>query len=114
MIERIFIPDFIDENMSYNKYAEHRDRTSLGKLRSKYWTTKQLVIKKLGREEDEFVIASDADVDAKLELLYAIKRSCNELTNVCSIGVFPLSLSLFLFIHHWYHFLDLDYGTVSE
>lgn len=70
-------------NFSYDKHSEHVDRTSLGKLRSKYWTTKQLVIKKLGREEDEFVIASDADVDAKLELLNAIKRSCNDLIRVC-------------------------------
>ena len=77
---------------SSNKYAEHQDRTSLGKLRSKYWTTKQLVIKKLGREEDEFIIASDADVDAKLELLYTIKRSCHDLLRVrfvshCSLVV---------------------------
>jgi hypothetical protein len=70
--------------MSYDKYAEHQDRTSLGKLRSKYWTTKQIVIKKLGREEDEFIIASDADVDAKLELLYTIRRSCHDLLRVCS------------------------------
>jgi hypothetical protein len=70
-------------NHSYDKYAEHNDKTSLGKLRSKYWTTKQLVIKKLGREEDEFIIASDADVDAKLELLYTIKKSCYDLLRVC-------------------------------
>ena len=69
-------------NVSYDKYAEHRDRTNFGKLRSKYWTTKQLVIKKLGREEDEFIIASDADVDAKLELLHTIKRSCYDLLRV--------------------------------
>jgi len=67
---------------SYDKHAEHQDKTSLGKLRSKYWTTKQLVIKKLGREEDEHVIASDADVDAKLDLLLAIKQSCNDLLRV--------------------------------
>lgn len=82
--------------MNYNKHAEHRDRTSLGKLRSKYWTTKQLVIKKLGREEDEFVIASDADVDAKLELLCAIKRSCNELINVCSLTLLVLLVNSFV------------------
>ena len=70
-------------NSFYDKHSEHQDRTSLGKLRSKYWTTKQLVIKKLGREEDEYVIASDADVDAKLELLYTIKRSCHDLLRVC-------------------------------
>ena len=72
---------------TYNKYVEHQDRTSLGKLKSKYWTTKQLVIKKLGREEDEFVIASDADVDAKLELLYTVKRSCNDLLRVNSMNL---------------------------
>ena len=66
----------------YDKHAEHQDKTSLGKLRSKYWTTKQLVMKKLCREEDEFVIASDADVDAKLDLLYAVKQSCHDLLRV--------------------------------
>ncbi|CAF1497586.1 unnamed protein product [Adineta steineri] len=66
----------------YDKHAEHQDNTSMGKLRSKYWTTKQLVMKKLGREEDEFVIASDADVDAKLELLYAVRQSCHDLLRV--------------------------------
>ncbi|CAF1059281.1 unnamed protein product [Adineta ricciae] len=66
----------------YDKHAEHQDKTSLGKLRSKYWTTKQLVMKKLGREEDEFVIASDADVDAKLDLLYAVKQSCHDLLRI--------------------------------
>ena len=35
-----------------DKYAEHQDNSSLDKLRSKYWTTKQLVIRKLGKEED--------------------------------------------------------------
>ncbi|CAF1572067.1 unnamed protein product [Adineta steineri] len=72
-----------NNNFQYdNKYNEQQDRNSLSKLRSKYWTTKQLVIKKLGREEDEFVIASDADVDAKLELLFTIKKSCHDLLRI--------------------------------
>ncbi|CAF4402195.1 unnamed protein product, partial [Adineta steineri] len=37
---------------------------------------------KLGREENEFVIASDADVDAKLELLFTIKKSCHDLLRI--------------------------------
>ncbi|UJR37806.1 hypothetical protein I4U23_030496 [Adineta vaga] len=69
-------------NFSHDKYGENQDQTGLNKLRSKYWTTKQLVIKKLGREQDEFVIASDADVDAKLDLLYTIKKSCNDLLHI--------------------------------
>lgn len=72
----------MNSKSSYDKHAEHQDRTSLGKLRCKYWTTKQLVMKKLGREEDEFVIASDADVDTKLELLSTIKQSCHDLLRV--------------------------------
>lgn len=83
---------------SYNKHAEHEDRTSLGKLKSKYWTTKQLVIKKLGREEDEFVIASDADIDAKLELLQTVKRSCDDLSRVReNRKIFSFSNKLFEF-----------------
>ena len=92
--------------MSYDKYAEHQDRTSLGKLRSKYWTTKQLVIDKLGREQDEFVIASDADVDAKLELLYTIKRSCHDLIRVDINRNFIVQNRISLFY--------LDYGTLSK
>ncbi len=38
------------------------------KLRRKYWKTKQTVIEKLGKNQDEFVVASDADIDMKLEV----------------------------------------------
>jgi hypothetical protein len=88
---------------SYDKHAEHQDKTSLGKLRSKYWTTKQLVIKKLGKEEDEFIIASDADVDAKLELLYTIKDSCHDLLRVCFI---LFSINCFIFFQIDYEYLS--------
>jgi hypothetical protein len=47
---------------------EHLDQTRLGKLQQQYWTTKQQVIKKLGKKEDEFIVASDAELDAKLEV----------------------------------------------
>jgi hypothetical protein len=47
---------------------EHLDQTRLGKLQQQYWTTKQHVIKKLGKKEDEFIVASDAELDAKLEV----------------------------------------------
>lgn len=53
---------------SYDKFDEHRDETPLGKLQQQYWTTKQQVIKKLGKKEDEFVVASDAELDSKLEV----------------------------------------------
>ncbi len=53
---------------SYDKHMEHSDNTPLGKLQQQYWTTKQQMIKKLGKKEDEYVVMSDADLDAKLDV----------------------------------------------
>lgn len=39
------------------------------RLKKKYWKTKQTVITKLKREEDEHVVAGDADIDIKLEVI---------------------------------------------
>lgn len=38
------------------------------KIRKQYWKTKQTVIEKLGKSQDEFVVAGDADIDMKLEV----------------------------------------------
>ena len=38
------------------------------KLKKKYWKTKQTMIQKLNKSQDEFVIAGDADIDTKLEV----------------------------------------------
>ena len=38
------------------------------KLKKKYWKTKQTMIQKLGKTQDEFVIAGDSDIDTKLEV----------------------------------------------
>ena len=39
------------------------------KLRKQYWKTKQTVRSKLKKSEDEHVVASDADIDIKLEVI---------------------------------------------
>ena len=49
---------------------EHSDNTPLGKLQQQYWTTKQQVMQKLGKKEDEYVVMSDADLDAKLDVCF--------------------------------------------
>lgn len=41
-----------------------------GKIEQKYWKSKQKVIEKLGKDQDEFVIAGDAEVDARLEVSF--------------------------------------------
>lgn len=38
------------------------------KLKKQYWKAKQSVIEKLGKSQDEFVVAGDADIDIKLEV----------------------------------------------
>lgn len=38
------------------------------KLKKQYWKAKQSVIEKLGKSQDEFVVAGDADIDTKLEV----------------------------------------------
>ena len=62
-------------NSGYDKYSEHTDSSPLGKLQQQYWTTKQQVIKKLGKKEDEYVVMSDSELDAKLDVNIPIFRS---------------------------------------
>ena len=45
-----------------------QDKSVVNKVQQKYWETKQAFIKATGKKEDEHVVASDADLDAKLEV----------------------------------------------
>ena len=38
------------------------------RMQQQYWVTKQSMIKKLGKKEDEHVVAGDSELDAKLEV----------------------------------------------
>ncbi|OQR68533.1 hypothetical protein BIW11_12852 [Tropilaelaps mercedesae] len=55
---------------------------SVSRLQKKYWSTKQILIKKFGRKEDDSLVASDAELDAKLELFSAIYSSCVALERI--------------------------------
>ncbi|XP_043822435.1 islet cell autoantigen 1 [Dromiciops gliroides] len=63
----------------YGQYAQSQDKSVVNKMQQKYWKTKQALIKVTGKKEDEHVVASDADLDAKLELFHSIQRTCMEL-----------------------------------
>lgn len=65
-----------------DRYIEHNDQSTLHKMKETYWTTKQAVIKKLGKKEDEHVVASDQELDSKLEVFRAIQKSSMELLRV--------------------------------
>ncbi|KAH9279851.1 Islet cell autoantigen 1 [Echinococcus granulosus] len=66
---------------SGDRYREYIDDSTSHKLKSAYWSTKQAVIRKLGKEEDRHIIASDAELDAKLELFKSVQRTCQDLSN---------------------------------
>ncbi|KAM5255394.1 islet cell autoantigen 1 isoform 6-T6 [Ctenodactylus gundi] len=61
-----------------DRYAQ--DKSVVNKMQQKYWETKQVFIKATGKKEDEHVVASDADLDAKLELFHSIQRTCLDLS----------------------------------
>lgn len=51
-------------------------------MQHQYWVTKRTVLKKLGSKEDDCIVSSDAELDAKLELFRSISDSCMLLQRV--------------------------------
>uniref|UniRef100_A0A3P8P065 AH domain-containing protein n=1 Tax=Astatotilapia calliptera TaxID=8154 RepID=A0A3P8P065_ASTCA len=65
-----------------DRFIQSQDSSVVNKFQQKYWKTKQTLIKVTGKKEDEHVVASDADLDAKLEVFHSIQRTCMELLKV--------------------------------
>ncbi|XP_076376401.1 islet cell autoantigen 1-like protein isoform X2 [Megalopta genalis] len=58
------------------------DDSAITKMQHQFWVTKQTLSRKLGKKEDECIVASDAELDAKLELFRSIQESCSYLQRV--------------------------------
>uniref|UniRef100_A0A8D0AV59 Islet cell autoantigen 1-like n=1 Tax=Sander lucioperca TaxID=283035 RepID=A0A8D0AV59_SANLU len=58
------------------------DSSVMARMQKKFWKTKQVLIKATGKKEDEYVVASDADLDAKLEFFRSVQYTCTELLKV--------------------------------
>lgn len=54
----------------------------MSKMQRKYWITKQTVFRKLGKKEDEYIVASDSELDAKLELFGSIRETTHNLLKI--------------------------------
>uniref|UniRef100_A0A8D3AVU6 Islet cell autoantigen 1 n=1 Tax=Scophthalmus maximus TaxID=52904 RepID=A0A8D3AVU6_SCOMX len=65
-----------------DRFIQSQDSSVVSKFQQKYWKTKQTLIKVTGKKEDEHVVASDADLDSKLEVFHSIQRTCMELLKV--------------------------------
>jgi len=67
---------------NYDQSVQNNNTSTFHKMKETYWTTKQAVIKKLGKKEDEHVVASDSMLDSKLEVFKAIQKSSMDLLRV--------------------------------
>nr|XP_040020962.1 islet cell autoantigen 1 [Gasterosteus aculeatus aculeatus] len=71
-----YTQDYLD------RFIQSQDSSVVNKFQQRYWKTKQTLIKVTGKKEDEHVVASDADLDGKLEVFHSIQRTCMELLKV--------------------------------
>ncbi|XP_070569606.1 islet cell autoantigen 1-like isoform X18 [Ptychodera flava] len=95
---------------SYDRHVQNygnQPKSVASKVQRQYWVTKQAVIKKFGKKEDEFVVAGDAELDAKLEVFHAIQKSCMDLLrviekyqdNICALSQEENAMGRFLKQH---------------
>jgi len=55
---------------------------AINKMQHQFWVAKQTVLRRLGKKEDDCVVASDAELDAKLELFLSIQETCSQLHKI--------------------------------
>jgi hypothetical protein len=55
---------------------------TMNKMQHQFWVAKQTILRRLGKKEDDCVVASDAELDAKLELFLSIQDTCSQLYKV--------------------------------
>lgn len=72
---------------AYDRWVEERgnvnaNKSTITKMQHHYWVTKQTVFRKLGKKDDDCIVASDAELDAKLELFHSIQDSCLDLQRI--------------------------------
>ncbi|VDO99980.1 unnamed protein product [Soboliphyme baturini] len=88
----------------YDRYADRYDDTAMSKVRQQYWTAKQVLMSKLGKRVDDHLVASDAELDAKLQIFLSAKRTCERLIKcieryqdlICDLAKDENSLGRFL------------------
>lgn len=73
---------FAGDMLSGGRALLGEDSSVMARMQKKFWKTKQVLIKATGKKEDEYVVASDADLDAKLEFFRSVQSTCTELLKV--------------------------------
>ncbi|XP_044044281.1 islet cell autoantigen 1-like isoform X4 [Siniperca chuatsi] len=73
---------FAGDMLSGGRALLGEDSSVMARMQKKFWKTKQVLIKATGKKEDEYIVASDADLDAKLEFFRSVQSTCTELLKV--------------------------------
>uniref|UniRef100_A0A4X1V8U4 Islet cell autoantigen 1 like n=2 Tax=Sus scrofa TaxID=9823 RepID=A0A4X1V8U4_PIG len=73
---------------SFGQPRPEDNQSVVSKMQKKYWKTRQVFIRATGKKEDEHVVASDAELDAKLEIgpVYSSVSSKARSSNIQSKG----------------------------
>ncbi|RWS02860.1 islet cell autoantigen 1-like protein, partial [Dinothrombium tinctorium] len=89
----------------FDKHVERQEkRSTLSRMQQQYWETKQALIRKFRKKEDDCVVNSDFELDAKLELFHSIEETCAKLLlilegyqdRLCSLSYEESSFGRFL------------------
>ncbi|KAL6728953.1 hypothetical protein Aduo_000053 [Ancylostoma duodenale] len=84
--------------MNFDRFLDKFDESTLVTMKRHYWTAKQLLRTKLGKKEDEHLLASDASLDSKLTLFRSVRDTsenllaCVENYQAFLLGFFMISL----------------------
>ena len=70
----------LNSGLNFDRFTEDLfgDSTKL-RMKQAFWTAKQLLRGKLGKREDEHVLAADAELDLNLQQFYQIRESTKRL-----------------------------------
>lgn len=52
----------------FDRVVERLDEKTVPKLQQQYWEAKQIYLKNIKRKEDDCIVSSDSELDAKLEV----------------------------------------------
>ncbi|CAG9538012.1 unnamed protein product [Cercopithifilaria johnstoni] len=81
----------ITSGLNFDRFVDRFDEPTLNKMRQQYWTAKQLIRKKLGKKEDEHLLASDAEFDTKITLFRFVQETSDQM--LCYIDDYQHYLS---------------------
>jgi hypothetical protein len=61
--------------LNFDRFAEELgvNESTMVKMKQHFWTAKQLLRTKLGKKEDDHLMASDAEFDTKLNWYFSIR-----------------------------------------